>query len=153
MARGRPYRNPSHIQSVVATHLELHSIELAPGEPAYEPPPSELPAPPLVRTLSELEARRGRGLWVHCAGVLASLRTAGEDEAPWLAGTFRLEDGAELPLRNIPRRQPFAELEGRSSTILARIIGGSGSAIELAPARICPGVVERCQMTLDNTRD
>ncbi len=154
VVRGRQYWNPSHVQSVVATHFELQSIELAPGETPHDPPPSELPAPPLIRTLPELEARLGRGLWVHCAGVLESLRD-GEEETPWLAGTFRLEDGTGLPLRGISNQsQRFTELAGKKSTILARITGGDqGSPIRLAPATICPGVVDRCGMTLDNTRD
>ncbi len=154
VVRGRPYRNPPEQQSVVATHFELRSIELAPGELPREPPPAELPAPPLVRTRPEFEARRGRGLWVHCAGVLASL-SAAAGRNQWLNGSFRLEDGAELPLIMILKnRQRFAELVGETSTILARIQAGEpGSPIRLMPARICPGVVERCGMTLDNTRD
>ncbi len=87
--------------------------------------------------------------------MLASLHASTEDEAAWLAGTFRLEDGSELPLRQIPKSgQPFAELRGKKSTLLARILAGKGgSSIELLPVTICPGMVDRCRMTLDNTRD
>ena len=154
VVRGRPYWNPGHVQSVTATHFEVESIELALGETPHDPPPAELPAPPQVRARSELEARLGHGLWVHCVGVVSSLRPSEEDDTLWLEGTFVLADGAEVPLRRISKsRQAFVELVGATSTILARIVGAEASQLQLSPATICAGVVDRCQMTLDNTRD
>ncbi len=152
--RGRPYWNSPMVQSVGGTHFEVESMELAPGESPYDPLPTELPAPPQVRTLEELRARLGRWRWCHAIGTLVSLRDD-PDTTYWHSGELRLADGTPLPLIHIPTRdETFEALLGQEVTILARLIGdGTDTPFQLSAATVCPGVVERCRMSLDNTRD
>lgn len=64
---GRPYTNSPYVQSVGGTHFELQSIELAPGESAYDPLPTELPPPPLARSLEAAQAQAG--WYAVCVGT------------------------------------------------------------------------------------
>lgn len=122
---GRPYSNPPHVQSVGGTHVEVKTIELAPGETAYAPAPDRLPAPPTVGTLAELKARAGR--WSRVV-------------MPIEGGKVVFPDGA-LPLRVFGRTQPKAG----AHTLMARYVEGNDGAAVYA-ASSCPGDVPRCGM-------
>lgn len=122
---GRPYVNPPHVQSVGGTHVEVKSIELAPGETAYAPAPERLPAPPTVKTLAELKARAGR--WSRVV-------------MPVEGGKVVFPAGA-LPLRVFGRVEPKAG----PHTLMAKYVeGNDGAAIYAAAA--CTGDVARCGM-------
>ncbi len=149
---GRAYHSPPHVQSVMATHFEIETIELAPGETPYDPEPTELPAPPQVRAAADLKDRSDR--WVHCVGTLASVDPPTDDSPYWQNGKLTFEDGGEVPLIGIPKSEAREAPVGEVVTVLGKVLGGrEGRAIELAARRICPGVVERCRMTMDNLRD
>ena len=144
--RGRPYVNSPLVQSVDATHFELQSIELAPGETAYDPPPTQIPAPPQVEDGAALRARVG--LWAHCVGTLEALQAPGEDDAPWWGrGRLRLSDGSEVALRFISWSEgPPALQTGALVTALGPVQLEDGQLALGGPLRLCAGRVARCQM-------
>lgn len=97
LVRGRPYMPGRDTQHILATHLEVHSIELAPGETPYLLPPAKPVAPPVARTATELAARDGR--WVQVVGTLESVR---DDPDGYLGiARLRLADGTEVQARRV----------------------------------------------------
>ena len=97
LVRGRPYMPGRDTQHILATHLEVHSIELAPGETPYLLPPAKPVDPPVARTATELVARDGR--WVQVVGTLESVHN---DPDGYLGiARLRLADGTEVQARNV----------------------------------------------------
>ena len=147
---GRTYTNSPYVQSVGGTHFEVETIALAPGEAAWDPVPTELPAPPQVRTLAELEARHP--MWVHAIGTLS----AATDEGHGHAAVLTLDEGAEVPFMLFAptsfeeRDQDPQAWIGRRVTVLARVYRDEG--LKLGHGKVCEGEVAACQMTLDNSR-
>jgi hypothetical protein len=116
VVKGRPYMPGPDTQHIMATHLEIHSIELAPGETPYANPPTEVPAPPLVRTAGELAARCGH--WVRVQGTLESVR---KDPDGYLnIALLRLQDGSPLQAQNV-RLAEWSRYEGKQVTVLSRV--------------------------------
>jgi len=142
--KGRPFWPSSQVQHVMGTHLEVENLELAPGETPYDPPPTELPAPPLVRDGAAFEARAGR--WAQCVGTLVSLEPE-PDTTYWNRGVLRLADGAEVAMAGIPAsREEWRTQVGKRVTVLGRVFEGESGRLELGSRAVCPGEVPRCGM-------
>ncbi len=145
---GRPYENSPYVQSVIGTHFELATIQLAHGETPYDPLPTRIPAPPFVEDRAALEARVG--LWAHCVGVLTRLEPPADDRPWWGAGTLRLADGTELGMDAIPYGDGAPQVEqGQEATVLTLVLAPreeGGQPTLGGPVRICAGRVERCLM-------
>ncbi len=119
---GRPYVNSPYVQSVWGLHFEVQSIELAEGETAWDPTPTQIPAPPLARTADAAKAQDG--WFATCVGSAT-------------ADTFTFVDGGALPVLKAMATLP--DLVGEDITMLARVSGGS-----LSPVALCEGVEPRC---------
>jgi len=114
--RGRPYVPGADTQHVQATHLEVHSIALAPGEMPYASPPTEPLPPPVARTASELAARDGR--WVQVVATLESLR---RDADGYLGSAqLRLADATTVRARNV-RIEEWSRHKGKLVTVTSRV--------------------------------
>ncbi len=138
--KGRPYWPSSEVQHVKATHLEVHDIGLAAGQTAWDPVPTEVPTPPLVRDLASLTPRRGR--WVQAAGSLAAL--VEEEGGWWSNGRLTLADG-ELTLSGIRTSWATGLILGQQITVLGRVTIGD-EAPALGVRALCPGETPRCGM-------
>ena len=142
---GRPYKPGLDTQHVQATHFQIDSIELAPGETPYATPPTELPAPPVVRTGPRLVACAGN--WVQVIGTLESVH---DDPDGYLTdGRLRLADGSEVLVRNV-RRADWSGLQGKQVTVISRAAQseerGKVAAELIGWHAICEGEVGRCGM-------
>ena len=135
------------MQSVGGTHFELDHIELAPGETPYALIPTEIPAPPQVRSLSEVVARRR--MYAHAVGRLTSV-TPEPNNSFWSVGVLTLADGTELALQSMASSKGYAEFVGQEVTVLGLLADQEPPS--LGVRRMCAGVVARCQMTDDNFR-
>jgi hypothetical protein len=113
--QGRPYWPGSDTQHIMMTHLEVHSIELAPGETPYATPPTE-PVAPVARTAGDLAARDGR--WVRVVGTLEAVRSDPDD----YLGTarLRLADGTQVQARSI-RVAKWTSHVGKPVTVTSRV--------------------------------
>jgi hypothetical protein len=125
---GRPYEPSPYVQAVMAKHFEVEAIELAPGEPAWDPVPSQLLAPELVRSADH--ARAQAGWFAECIGVIDG-------------ANFRFADGSSLPLVG------EADAAEGTVTMLARV-DEDGS---LRPDVVCAGEDPRCGVVDSNARD
>ncbi len=94
---GHPYSPGRDTQHVLATHFQLISMAFAPGETPYAEPPTELPAPPLLRTAEAIYARDG--LWGQVVGRLIAL--ADDPDTMFYNAQLELQDGSvvDRPLR------------------------------------------------------
>lgn len=134
--KGRPYWPSSQVQHVMATHLEVQAVELAAGQTPWEPVPTEVPAPPMVRDTAALGARAGR--WVQAVGVLVALEK--EDGGWWARGRLRLK-GGELELVGV-RTSWMEGLEvGQQLTVLGKLSVDGGT---LGARALCAGESPRC---------
>jgi hypothetical protein len=138
---GRPNKPSPMVQHVGSIHIELDDIRLADGETPWDPPPVELPAPPITRTVPEIAARAGR--WAQIPGTPVSLAA---DEA-WFAGVLRLEDGTEVRVV-VPGigEAAFRNHLSKPSTLLGRVAVEDG-AVRVSYGAICAGEAPRCGMT------
>ena len=126
---GRPYVPGRDTQHVVATHLEVHSIQLAPGETPYLLPPEKPLAPPVVRTATELAAREGR--WARTVGTIESVH---HDPGGYLGlARLRLEDGAEVRARDV-RVAEWSRHRGKTVVVTSRV--ARAEIRELAPVEL-----------------
>jgi hypothetical protein len=130
---GRPYWPAQDVQAVMNTHFELESIELAPGETAWEPEPTLVPPPPFAYDSAAALARSGR--YAQCRGRVTE-------------GAFEFADGSTLPMAPIGGFFEVEAIEG-DQTLLAWV-DDEGT---LHPRGACPGEVARCGLTDDNMRD
>jgi hypothetical protein len=142
---GRPYTPGRDTQHIQATHLEVHSIELAPGETPYASPPTEWVAPPLARTAGDLAARDGR--WAQVVGTLEALR---RDPDGYLGiAQLRLTDSTRVRVCNVPLGE-WSRHEGTLVTVtsrVARVEGDGPASFELIGWHaICAGDAARCGM-------
>jgi hypothetical protein len=142
--KGRPYWPSPNVQHVMGTHLQVDLLELAEGETPYDPLPTEMPAPPIIRDGAAFDARVGR--WVQCVGTLLSLEP--EPDGPyWSRGVLRMEDGAEVTMMGIPStKEEWRALRGERVTVLGRVYEGDSGKLELGTRAVCPGEVPRCGM-------
>ena len=135
---GRPYVPGADTQHIQATHLEVRTIELAPGETPYAVPPTEPIAPPVVRTASEVAARDGR--WARVIGRVEAV----EDDPDGYLKLVRLRhgDGVEVIVRNVLGAE-WSQYVGKGVTVasrVARIEDGGTVAFELVGWReVCEG--------------
>lgn len=144
VVNGRPFEPSRLVQSVGATHLEVDEMALAPGETPYDPPPTSLPAPPMIATVGELAARVHR--WAMVPGTLTAIQ--GAPGSALRDGTWKLPDGTELPVVDIPDSHDWDLLVGQPATLLAGILPdprGSG-ALRLDASTLCAGEAPRCGM-------
>jgi len=122
VVQGRPYQPGSDTQHVMALHLAVDAITLAPGEQPHAIPPAAPPPPPLVRTADELAERDGR--W---AQVVGRLRAVGTDPDGYLGqAEVELADATVILVRGIPLGG-WREHVGRLVTIVSRVRVESGS--------------------------
>lgn len=152
LVRGRPYVNSPYVQSVGGTHFSLEHIELADGEVPWDVDPTQIPAPPQVRSVDGLAPREG--MWVHAVGTLESVAYEGHSH-----GAVLTLEGGSTPFslfaptsfgRELADVDP-ADWVGREITVLARV-WRDGDALKLSHGKVCAGAVESCQMTQDNSR-
>jgi hypothetical protein len=145
---GRPYTPGRDTQHMLAAHFQIISIELAPGEIQYADPPSQLPAPPILRTLDEIRMRVGR--WGQVVGHLIALQD--EEDTHFKIAHLELEDGIRIIARNAAERQ-WKPYLGSIITIVSRIemssSGGASTDDENAVIltgwyAICPGETNYC---------
>jgi hypothetical protein len=126
---GRPYVPGSDTQHIQATHLEVHTIELAPGETPYAVPPVEPIPPPVVRMASEAAARDGR--WARVVGRVTSVE---DDPDGYLdLVRLRLADDALVLAGNVLGTE-WSHYVGKLVTVtsrVARVEEGGAAAFEL----------------------
>jgi hypothetical protein len=126
---GRPYMPGSDTQHIQATHLEVHTIELAPGETPYAVRPLEPIPPPVVRTASEVAARDGR--WARVVGQVMSVE---DDPDGYLElARLRLADDAIVVANNVLRTE-WSHYVGKLVTVTSRVVrveDGEAVAFEL----------------------
>jgi hypothetical protein len=116
LIQGRPYLPGSDTQHIKATHLAIDSIELAPGEEAYDEVPQGVPLPPVVRTAEELATCVGR--WVRLIGTLEGLE---EDPESYLGiATMKLADGSVIRTWGVVMKS-WAKLQNRKVTVISRV--------------------------------
>lgn len=135
--RGRPYENSPLVQSVMATHFEIESIELAEGETPYDPVPTRIPAPPHVRDRAAFDARRGG--WAQVVGTLSQLQ-------PELQVTMADSTVVTIPSSSY-RASAWQQNEGKTVTVTGRVAPLSEGEVVLWSRKVCAGEVERCGMT------
>jgi len=135
---GRPYVPGSDTQHIQATHLQVRTIELAPGEIPYAVPPTEPIPPPIVRTAGEVAARDGR--WARVVGRVEAVE---DDPDGYLKlARLRLGDGVEVIVRNVLGTE-WSEYVGKTVTVTSRVApieDGETVAFELVGWRdVCEG--------------
>jgi hypothetical protein len=113
---GRPYTPGRDTQHLLAKHLQIMSIELAPGETPYAEPPTSLPEPPLLRTQPELRERAG--CWGRVAGRLVALED--DPDTHFHSAFIQLEDGARITAHYAAKGQ-WEPYLGSTITITSRI--------------------------------
>jgi hypothetical protein len=148
VAVGRVFRDagaPAELQQVRAPHFRPERIALAPGE-APQPlgVPPELPAPPVVATGAELDARDDR--FVQAWGRLTAL-TPHDEDPRWANAALALGDGAEVRVRAVARAR-WAPLLGGEVTVVGRAGQAEAGAPRTLAGRttICAGHVPRCDL-------
>jgi hypothetical protein len=135
---GRPYRPGADTQHIQATHLEVRTIELAPGETPYTVPPTEPIPPPVLRTASEVAARDGR--WARVVGRVEAVE---DDPDGYLKlARLRLGDGIEVIVRNVLGAE-WSQYVGKTVTVASRVVSiedGGTVTFELVGWReVCEG--------------
>ena len=138
---GRPYMPGADTQHIQATHLEVRTIELAPGETPYAVPPTEPIPPPVVRTASEVAALDGR--W---ARVIGRVEAVEDDPDGYLKlARLRLGDGVEVIVRNVLGGE-WSQYVGRAVTVASRVAAiedGETVVLELVGWReVCEGEMQ-----------
>jgi len=113
---GRPYMPGRDTQHIMATHFQLTSIDLAPGETPYTVCPTQVPAPPFVRTAEDLEKRAGR--WAMVVGRVEFVKDD-PDGVLGMAGLC-LEDGTIIIVGNILISK-WAGYNGKIVTVTSRV--------------------------------
>jgi hypothetical protein len=147
---GRPYRPGRDTQHILATHFEVTSMELAPGEIPYTEIPTELPAPPLLRTAEEVYARDGR--WGQIVGRLMALED--DPDTQFHNALLQLGDCTFIVARYaaLDYWKPYM---GTTMTVMSRIavisspavsVDGNCGAVLTGWYALCPGEVKRCGM-------
>jgi hypothetical protein len=135
---GRPYVPGADTQHIQATHLQVRTIELAPGETPYAVPPTEPIPPPVVGTASEAAVRDDR--WARVVGRVEAVE---DDPDGYLKlARLRIEDGVEVIVRNVLGTEWF-EYVGKTVTVTSRVAlieDGEAVTFELVGWReVCEG--------------
>jgi hypothetical protein len=147
---GLPYTPGRDTQHILAAHLQVVSIELAPGEKPYARPPAILPAPPLLRTSDDIIARIGR--WGQVVGWLTAITD--DPNTHFGIGHLKLEDETRITAL-YAAEELWSHYLHRKITVMSRIEAkeiddtseNDGSEVVLIGwYAICRGVVERCGM-------
>ena len=147
---GRPYMPGRDTQHIMATHFQVDSIKLAPGEVPYTEIPAQLPAPPLLRTVREICGRAGR--WGQVVGRLVALED--DPNTHFYNAHLVLEDGTLIIARHAAESLWRSYL-GSTITVISRVEVKSSdtvSAVDRCEAlligwyALCSGVVNRCGM-------
>ncbi len=131
---------PRYKEALAGPHVDVDQLELAPGEKAIEPAPTEIPAPPMASAAPALATRLDR--WVQLVGRLDAIDPRGE-------ATLRLSDGAFVRVENVAIAHWSAHV-GTIVTVVGRVeVDRAASSFALSlvirsRAAICPGVVPRC---------
>lgn len=126
-------------QHIMADHLRVLSVEVAPGQSPIEPAPQHLPAPPMVDNADDATERTGR--WTLATGTLEAIQAPEQGTA--YAGTLRLSDGSSFAVNGLDG-DSAGEYEGQKVTVIGRIrISDDAPAIPEVRA-ICKGRVDRC---------
>jgi hypothetical protein len=143
LVTGDPYRPGAHEQHIDATHFTVKSIDLAPGETPYDPPPQELPPPPLVTKRAELETRLDR--WIEVQGNLRSAGKHADDD--WCDAIITLPDTTELTTQIYftEMESTWKPLVGQPVTVLGKLFREDGK-LKLSGPAICPGTTRGCGM-------
>lgn len=147
---GRPYSPGRDTQHVLASHFQVASMELAPGEVPYAESPTKLPAPPLLRTADAIYARDGR--WGQVVGRLIAL----EDDPDSYFNNAQLQlQGGTIIVARYAAEGLWRPYIGSTITVMSRVevmatevvsADGKCGAVLTGWYAICPGVVERCGM-------
>lgn len=149
---GRPYENSPEVQSVMATHFELETLELAPGERPHDPIPTELPSPPMVKTPDELAACVGQ--WVQLVGMLIEVGPM-PDVSFWQRGRVVLADGTAVEVSPLPEA-PSVEigavaasglLVGRPIVTVLGTVVRAADGLRVQGRTLCLGEEPRCGMS------
>jgi hypothetical protein len=147
---GRPYQPGRDTQHMLAAHLQVLSIELAPGEISDTDIPTELPAPPLLRTAEDVFMRDGK--WGQIVGRLVALED--DPDTDFSTAYIQLEDGTHLTARYAAPSQWQSYL-GSTLTVMSRIevvashqnsADAKRKVVLTGWYAVCPGVVDRCGM-------
>lgn len=144
LATGKLTSGPpdTHVQAMMAPHLALETLALAPSEPPLESDVVDIPAPPIASASPQLAPRIDR--WVQ---VVATLSTLTGDTA-----TLKLADGATLRVEGV-HVPTWSSHIGKSVTVIGRLAVEKAAAGAFAlslvmrgPTEICAGAVTRCGM-------
>ncbi len=147
---GCPYNLGRDTQHILASHFQVTSMGLAPGETPYAEPPTELPAPPLLRTEDDVYARGGR--WGQVVGRLIALED--DPDTYFNNAQLQLEDGVIIVARYAAEGQ-WKPYIGSLITVMSRIEVIPSNAVSADDKcrvvlsgwyAVCPGVENRCGM-------
>lgn len=137
---GEEYSPPPQEQHLMVPHLRVHSMELAQGETPIDPPPTRLPAPPVVDEAPQVKERSGR--WTQATGTLESVQQLSPGTGN--SAELRLADDAILKINAVVRDESEA-LAGETVTVLGRVrVTEDGEMVMPDALSLCPGHVERC---------
>lgn len=137
-----------HVQALMAPHLRVDSIELAPGQTAGKP--DELPAPPLASASPAVVPRVDR--WVGLVGTVDRLDPPTHGFAGRKDAVVKLSDGTLVRVEDAVEAS-YAPHLGKAVTVIGRLAMEKGApgpyAIDLVihgKNQVCPGVEPRCGM-------
>ena len=113
--KGRPYRPGRDVQHILAEHLHLDQIALAPGEAPWPVEPTEVPPPKTARSKKEVEALSPG--WARVVGTIAKIAAS---EQMWTKATLRFDDGSTIDAPSV-RREDWSKLAGKRVTVIASV--------------------------------
>ncbi len=125
-------------QAVMAPHVKVESLVLAPGETPITPAPSVVPTPPMASSSAALVPHADR--WVVVVGDVDKVGPSAS--APMSEATLRLSDGSLLLLPFV-REKDFAPHLGKQVTVIGLHDKSKGL---IGVQQVCAGVVPRCGM-------
>jgi len=141
-----------NVQQVMAPHVFPDKIELAAGEKAIQPVPTELPAPPKATRAEDFARYAGR--YVRMVGEFKELKPL-PDESFWADAIYALADGSMVQQASVAVSR-FEAHVGKQVTVVARAglveIDGERQLLLTDLTEICAGDVERCGMQTRNTK-
>jgi len=136
------------MQSLMAPHIRVEKIELAPGQTLG--PDTEIPVPPMASSSPALGARVER--WVQIVGTIERLDPSTHSFAGRVDAILKLGDGTLVRVEDAVEKS-YAPLRGKQVTVIGRLSMEKGTpgpyAIDLVVRgknAVCPGVAPRCDM-------
>jgi hypothetical protein len=138
---------PPEVQQVMAPHIAIESMALAPDEKPYDSIPDRIPDLPFIEEKKEM--MRWNDRWVHVYGKLVGLKLR-YNESIWADAIIRLRDDTRLCVEwvSFSRWNHFLDNEV-TVTLLLKLGKEEAGVLHTVSSRtaICSGKVPRCGMS------